>query len=179
MDGAQYELGSMLRHVSLGVVLFVLWLALSGHFHELILIELGLVSSIFVVWIAHRMRLADHEGHPIQMTMGALTFWPWLGWEIIKANIDVARIILNPALPISPVLFKVSASQKTEVGMVAYANAITLTPGTVTVDVDDAGSEFTIHAITREAADELETGRMDRRTVQMEGLSGRPAESSS
>ncbi|MBT3551947.1 MAG: Na+/H+ antiporter subunit E [Rhodospirillaceae bacterium] len=164
----------MLRHVSLGVVLFILWLALSGHFHELILIELGVVSSIFVVWIAHRMNLADDEGHPIQMTLGALSFLPWLAWEIIKANIDVARIILSPSLPISPVLFKVKASQVTEVGMVAYANSITLTPGTVTVDVDDASSEFTIHAITAEAANELETGRMDRRAVRMEGVSGRP-----
>lgn len=169
----------MLRHASLGLVLFLLWLALSGHFHELLLIELGLASSIFVVWIAHRMRLADDEGHPIQMTLGALSFLPWLAWEIIKANIDVARIILTPRLPISPVLFKVKASQKTEVGMVAYANSITLTPGTVTVDVDGASSEFTIHAITAEAADELESGRMDRRTLRMEGLSGRPAESAS
>ncbi len=168
----------MLRHVSLGVVLFILWLALSGHFHELILIELGVVSSIFVVWIAHRMNLADDEGHPIQMTLGAMSFLPWLIWEIIKANIDVARIILNPALPISPVLLKVRASQKTEVGMVAYANAITLTPGTVTVDVDGASSEFTIHAITAEAADELETGRMDQRALRMEGVSGRPEDAS-
>ena len=169
----------MLRHASLGLVLFLLWLALSGQFHELLLIELGLASSIFVVWIAHRMRLADDEGHPIQMTLGALSFLPWLAWEIIKANIDVARMILTPRLPISPVLFKVKASQKTEVGMVAYANSITLTPGTVTVDVDGASSEFTIHAITVEAADELESGRMDRRTLRMEGLSGRPAESAS
>ena len=169
----------MLRHASLGLVLFLLWLALSGQFHELLLIELGLASSIFVVWIAHRMRLADDEGHPIQMTLGALSFLPWLAWEIIKANIDVARIILTPRLPISPVLFKVKASQKTEVGMVAYANSITLTPGTVTVDVDGASSEFTVHAITVAAADELERGRMDRRTLRMEGLSGRPAESAS
>ena len=166
----------MLRHVSLGVVLFVLWLILSGHFNELILIELGLVSSIFVVWIAHRMNLADDEGHPIQMTWGALKFLPWLAWEIVKANIDVARIILSPSLPISPVLLKVSASQKTEVGMVAYANAITLTPGTVTVDVDGTGSEFTIHAITAEAANELETGRMDQRALRMEGVSRHPPE---
>ena len=166
----------MLRHASLGVVLFLLWLALSGHFHELLLIELGLASSIFVVWIAHRMNLADDEGHPNQLTLGALTFLPWLAWEIIKANIDVARIILSPSLPISPVLLKVKASQKTEVGMVAYANAITLTPGTVTVDLDDASSEFTIHAITREAAQELETGRMDRRALRMEGLSPEASE---
>ncbi len=179
VGGPQIGLGGMLRHASLGLVLFLLWLALSGHFHEPVLIALGLASSIFVVWIAHRMNLADAEGHPIQMTLGALSFLPWLAWEIIKANYDVARIILTPSLPISPVLLKVKASQKTEVGMVAYANAITLTPGTVTVAVDDASTEFTIHAITAEAADELESGRMDRRTAQMEGLSGRPAETPS
>jgi multicomponent Na+:H+ antiporter subunit E len=157
-------------------MLFLLWLALSGHFDSIFLNSVGAFSSILVVWIAHRMNVADHEGHPVHLGRGSVTFVPWLAWEIVKANIDVARIIIDPKLPISPVLFKVPASQKSEVGMVAYANSITLTPGTVTVDVDPDNAEFTVHAITREAAAELESGRMDQRTVRMEGMAEQPVE---
>ncbi|NQV57033.1 MAG: Na+/H+ antiporter subunit E [Rhodospirillales bacterium] len=164
----------MLRSASLAIGLFLLWLALSGFYDVPLLVGLGIASSLLVVFIAHRMDLADHEGHPIHLGSGAVTFWPWLAWEIIKANIDVARIILSPKMPISPVIFKVRASQLTEVGQVTYANSITLTPGTVTVDVE--GEEFTVHAITREAAAELKNGRMDRRTCRMEGTESIKAE---
>jgi len=120
-----------------------------------------------VAWIAHRMDVADHEGFPIHMGPQAVTYWPWLIWEIIKANIDVAAIIIRPKLEISPVMFRTHASQKTEVGQVTYANSITLTPGTITVGVSD--HIFEIHALTIGAADEVTSGRMDQRACQMEG----------
>ena len=58
------------------------------------------------------MEVADHEGFPIHLGPKAVTYWPWLIWEIIKANIDVALIIIKPKLEISPVLFRSPASQK-------------------------------------------------------------------
>ena len=93
--------------------------------------------------------------------------YPWLMWQIVKSNIDVARIILQREPSISPTMFLVEAGQKTELGHVIYANSITLTPGTITVDVIDGKLE--IHALTKEAAAELETGEMDRRVTRMEG----------
>jgi len=147
-------------------VLFALWLLLSG-IYEPLLISLGIVSSLFVAWIAHRMDVADHEGFPIHMGPKAITYWPWLIWEIIKANVDVALVIIKPKLEISPVLFRSPASQKTEVGQVTYANSITLTPGTITVAVH--GDTVDVHALTVGAADEVISGRMDKRACQMEG----------
>ena len=144
----------------------VLWLLLSGHFTAL-LIALGVASSLAAVSIARRMDLIDHEGHPVHLGWRGLTYLPWLIWEIVKANIDVARIILSPSLPISPVLFRLHADQKTGLGHVIYANSITLTPGTVTVDL--VGHVLDVHALTREAADELENGRMNARVTEMEG----------
>ena len=82
----------MLHALSLGLVLFCLWLLLSGFFVTLLL-SLGVVSVAFVVWIAHRMDVIDHEGHPTHLTIRALLYWPWLIVEIIKANIDVAGAI--------------------------------------------------------------------------------------
>jgi multicomponent Na+:H+ antiporter subunit E len=88
----------------------------------------------------------------------------------VKANIDVARRVLSPSLPISPKLFTTPASQKTDLGQAIYANSITLTPGTVSVDLDPG--EITVHAISREGADDVSGGEMDRRVTEVEGLSG-------
>ncbi|MDH3910679.1 MAG: Na+/H+ antiporter subunit E [Rhodospirillales bacterium] len=156
----------MVRAVSLSVVLYVLWLLLSGHYEPLLLV-LGAVSCVFVAWIAYRMDVADREGHPIHLTWRSLVYWPWLFWEIVKANLEVARLILAPRLAISPTVIKVKASQPDELGHVIYANSITLTPGTVSIDVRDATIE--VHAITREMAEGLQTGEMDRRVTRMEG----------
>ena len=157
----------MLRGLSLGLVLFVVWLLLSGQVGDRLLLGLGLVSATTVVFIAWRMDVVDQEGHPIHMTWRAVLYFPWLLKEIVKANIDVARVILDPTLPIGPNLLRLRGSQRSELGNVAYANSITLTPGTVTVALDDG--TLTVHALTRAAAEGLADGEMDRRVTAMEG----------
>ena len=156
----------MARSIGLGIVLFVLWLLLSGIYTPLIII-LGIFSSALVAWIAHRMNVADHEGFPIHFTWKAITYWPWLLWEIVKANIDVSRIIIKKEPSISPILFRIPADQSTELGQVTYANSITLTPGTVSIAVGEGMID--VHALTKEAADDLKTGRMNERACRLEG----------
>ena len=104
----------MARSISLAVALFIFWLLLSGIYTPLI-ITLGAVSSVFVAWIAHRMDVADHEGFPIHLGWNAVTYWPWLLWEIVKANIDVARVILKKDMALSPTLVRISAAVRTNV----------------------------------------------------------------
>lgn len=156
----------MVHAISLALVLFALWLLLSGHYVPL-LIGLGALSVLLVVTIALRMDVVDREGHPIHLSLKALLYWPWLAWEIVKSNVDVARRILSPTLPISPTVIRLKASQKSELGKVIYANSITLTPGTVSIDID--GDKIEVHALTREAAQALRTGDMDRRVTRFEG----------
>ena len=156
----------MFRKLGLAITLFIFWLLLSGIYQPLI-ISFGIASSLLVAWIAHRMDVIDHEGFPIHLGAKAVSYWPWLIWEIIKANIDVAAIIIKPKLPITPTMFNSPASQKTEVGQVTYANSITLTPGTISVGVADGIVE--VHALTSQSADDVITGRMDQRVSQMEG----------
>ncbi len=161
-------LGSVLfRAISLGLFLFVVWLLLSGHYHESLLIGLGIASCIAVVFIAHRMDVIDHEGHPVQLGWRAPLYWLWLGWEVVKANLHVARRVLGLGPPIDPAIISVKTSQKSELGKVIYANSITLTPGTISLRVTDDAIE--VHALTRETAADLETGGMDRRVTRMEG----------
>ena len=85
----------------------------------------------------------------------------------MKSAWDVSKVILNPSLPVSPTLIRVKTSQKTEVGVVVYANSITLTPGTISVDVGHG--EILVHALTRESAAGLQTGEMDKRVTVFEG----------
>lgn len=157
----------MLHAVSLAVTLSVLWLLLSGHFSEPLLLGLGLASVILAVVIVHRMETLDPEGHPVHLWWRALRYWPWLIKEIVLANIDVGKAILNLGTPVRPTVFKVRSSQRTEIGRAIYANSITLTPGTVTIAVDD--DQLTIHALTPGAVEGLEGGEMDRRVTAFEG----------
>ena len=157
----------MFRAISLGLVLFATWLLLSGYFVPLIL-GFGVLSCVLVVLIARRMDLIDHEGHPIHLGIRGFTYWFWLAWEIVKANLDVAKRIVDPQLPISPTLVRVKTSQKSELGQVIYANSITLTPGTVSLRI--GFDEILVHAISREGAAELASGEMDRRATRLEGL---------
>ena len=154
-----------MRAFSLAVSLFAFWLALSGHY-TLFLTSLGALAAIVVVWMSLRMGVVDAEGHPIQHLWPALTYYPWLLVEIIKSAWSVSKIIINPSLPISPTMTVVRASQRSNIGLTTYANSITLTPGTITVSV--RGDEFTVHALTREGADDVEAGGMDRRVRQFE-----------
>ncbi len=157
----------MLHAISLTLALSVLWLLLSGHFAEPSLLVLGLVSVLVVVAIVHRMDVLDHEGHPIHLSWRGSLYWPWLIKEIVLANIDVAKAILRLPGGIEPTVFNVSASQRSELGRVIYANSITLTPGTVTIAIED--DLLTIHALTAGAAEGLGTGEMDRRVCRVEG----------
>jgi multicomponent Na+:H+ antiporter subunit E len=113
------------------------------------------------------MEVIDHEGHPIHLGIRALTYFPWLFKEIAVSNLDVARAILGRDMPIEPRVFNVRASQTDELGRVSYANSITLTPGTVTVGLED--DLLTVHALTTKSREGLLTGEMDRRVSAMMG----------
>jgi multicomponent Na+:H+ antiporter subunit E len=149
-----------LRHtISLAVLLFALWLGLSGHLNVLLL-SLGLASTLLIVYLAHRMDVVDEEIYPAHMTMLLLRFWVFLAKEVILANIDVIKRIFKPGKSISPQLFELPLTQKTDLSRVIYANAITMTPGTVSVNLDK--KTITVHTLSIEAADDLRTGRMAR-----------------
>ena len=152
---------------NLTLFLFALWLLLSGHYTPLMLL-LGGLSTLLVVFLALRADLIDRETHPVLLKPSILLYWLWLAREIIKSNLDVARRILTPGLPISPNVFTVRTTQQSDLGRVTYANSITLVPGTVAMDVDE--DVITVHALTQEAAADLKRGEMNRRVCNVEGI---------
>jgi multicomponent Na+:H+ antiporter subunit E len=146
--------------------LMLVWLLLSGHF-EMALVTYGVLSAVLVVALMAHLHILDAEALPAYLGLRPFLYLPWLFKEIVLSNIAVARVILDPRLPIRPRVLRVRASQRSDVAQVIYANSITLTPGTITLDVRNG--EFLVHALTDESAEGLLTGEMDRRVAWLEG----------
>ena len=139
---------------------------LSGHTSPLLL-SLGLLSVTAVVACASRLEVLDDESVPVHLLPGLIRYVPWLIGQVIRSNLDVARRIVSPELPIHPSVIKVDATHHTEVGRVTYANSITLTPGTISLDV--SAETIEVHALTEDATNDLMSGEMARRVQRAEG----------
>lgn len=144
------------------VAAIALWWVLSGK-GDWLMLSLGLGSAAFSVYLARRMLAIDREIHPFVIGRKLLVFWCWLARAIVKANLDVMGHIFRLHLRLSPTWVRIKTEPKSEVGMATLANAITLTPGTVSVDVEDGA--IVVHALTRDAASQLQTGDMERRAM--------------
>jgi len=135
------------------------WLLWSGIYKPLVLF-LGAVSCLLSLYLAKRMGFFT-QYHLFKVIPRLPGYWLWLLREIIKSSIEVAGLILKPSLPISPTVVELDAGTDSEVGQVIFANSITLSPGTVTLDVDEG--KTLVHCLTREGAAGLQTGDARRR----------------
>ena len=152
--------------ISLIISLLVLWIILSGHY-TLLQLSLGLLSVLIVTIISSRMNLIIFDQPILQLYF--IKFIPygfWLMIQILRSNIDVCIRILNPKLPINPQLVTVKSTQASNLAKVIYANSITLTPGTISIDLD--GSEIEVHSLSETGVDGLKTGVMDKKITNSE-----------
>lgn len=152
------------------LVLAVLWIALSGFWTAWLLI-LGVASSLLAWWIARRLGVggwrADAAGRRLK-PLALAGYWAWLLWEIGKANFDVMRRIWDPAMPLSPTVFRVPAAGMSDLAQVTYANSITLTPGTIAINLSDDAIE--VHALSSDSRAQLLGGEMRRRVERIEHI---------
>ncbi len=147
-----------MKSYSFAALLFLFWVFLSGHLTPLLL-GFGVASVALAVFLSKRMNVIDHESYPLHLSSQLPAFFVYIFKEIIKANIDVVKRILQwQGSTISPQLVDIPAQQTSDLGRVIYANAITLTPGTVSIELSQ--DTITIHALTEEAAQELAAGSM-------------------
>lgn len=166
-----------MRAIGLAASLTVFWVLLSGYWLPLIL-ALGVVSIALCVYIARKLGTDDAEGYPTHLFVSAVfSYWPWLIKEIVVSNIMVAKAILRGGDAVHPQVLKVKAGQHDELGQTIYANSITLTPGTVSIAVQD--DEITVHALMDETAEGLKTDDMNRRVCAFMGDSAKGAVSAS
>ena len=147
------------------LVLAISWLLWSGLYKPLV-IGLGAFSCVLSTYLAHRMGFFRHHQALLTLLPRLPAYWLWLLREIIISSIEVARLILKPSLPISPTVVVLEAKTQTDVGQVILGNSITLSPGTVTLDVHEG--QLLIHCLSSESARELQKGEANRRAAALE-----------
>ncbi|NVB42409.1 Na+/H+ antiporter subunit E [Pseudenhygromyxa sp. WMMC2535] len=153
------------------VSLFAFYVVLSGQIQSGFLMLAGAVCCLLVTLLALRLGIVDDEGMPYHYWPRTALYLPWLMWQVVLANWDVLKRVWKPgALDISPHMIVVPHELRTPYGLATYMNSITLTPGTVTVDVGEG--KLLVHALTKAAAEDLLSGEMHRRVKVVEGTSG-------
>ena len=145
------------------VVCVGFWLVLSGHYTPLY-IGLGVVAAAFVAWLNRQDEIVSDV---VRALPGLARYTPWLLWQIVQSNLQVTRLVLDPRLPIDPVVVRIRTAMRGDLAVATFANSITLTPGTVTVDID--GDELVVHALTPESAAGAAGGEMARRVARAYG----------
>lgn len=145
-----------------GLWLAAFWLVLAGA-SGIVTTVVGLVGAAgLAAWAAYRLWADDDP--PVLSARQWLRFAGYcvgLVRDIVAAAVLVAEKVLDPRMPIDPVLVVHRARFGREVSKIALANSITLTPGTLTVDVD--GDEFVIHCLAEEFSSEIRDGTFERR----------------
>ena len=155
-----------LKAAALALALAGLWLLLSGLTKPLLLM-LGAVSVLLVVAIVVRLGILDAEGVPVNLRFGRLVLYSfWLVVEVLKADWAVTKVILSPVMDLRQRLLRVPATTRTELAKVVYANSITLTPGTITVETE--GDTFVVHVLNDDAADIVALAAMNDRVCATE-----------
>ena len=142
--------------------LFGLWLLMSGVYKPLV-VWLGAGSAIFATYMVWRMDRAS-AGASLRVRQKFFASFGYLLWllkEIAKSNWAVTKAIMSPDMPIRRHFFEVPFSQRSEIGQTVFANSITLTPGTITVEVEE--DHFLVHAVQFSEDDHEALADMNRR----------------
>ncbi len=142
---------SILYRLSIWILLMVIWLLLVSPLNTQ-----EIISGAMIALLAALIPLPDRDVfRELLLTpkkaVYALLFTLVFLWEVVKSNLDVALRVIKPVIPINPGIVKVRTSLSSRMGRLALANAITLTPGTITVDIE--GEYLYIHWISVEAGD--------------------------
>lgn len=158
MENNKVNRNNLLNNLKVFVILLVFWLVLSEVF-QFKYILMGVIASFLgTLLVRDTMILSGSETgkefHGFDFPLFKyIKYWIWLAGQIIVANIQIALIVLNPKLPINPQIVVFKQEMDNPLAHVSLANSITLTPGTITIDIDD--DNYIIHALTDEAAASL------------------------
>jgi multicomponent Na+:H+ antiporter subunit E len=147
-------------------VLAVFWLVLSGHFDPLPL-TLGALSIAVVCGMAWRGEFFLHRDVTVRFVLRLPLFFLWLAWQVVLSALGVVRKVWSPRMEVRPVVAETEAQDLPELAQVVYANAITLTPGTLALDVND--DRILVHSLDQAGIEDLRTGSMLRQIRRLGG----------
>jgi multicomponent Na+:H+ antiporter subunit E len=159
--GAQKKKSGLQNFVVTFLMLFAFWALLSGKFDTFHL-SLGVICSLVVAFMGHDLLFTNVRVGDIRVIVQRfLAYLPWHVYQIVVANFHVAYLALSPKMPISPKIMRFKTKLESDISWVTLANSITLTPGTITIDIEEG--EFVVHALSERLADDLNTGEMEDR----------------
>ncbi|MGB0833012.1 MAG: Na+/H+ antiporter subunit E [Psychrobium sp.] len=144
------------------LVLFAFWLLLSGFFKPLLL-GLGVVSVVIVVALLYKMDKHDEQIQPLPLSPRFFAYVGWLLVQVFKSGIQVTKLVWTRGKTVEPTLATLSIKDKSVNTRVLYANSVTLTPGTLCIDIDD--ENVTVHALQHKSVEQLDKGEMARRVA--------------
>jgi len=153
------------RLLGLGIGSAVLWFLLSGNTGAVVL-GMGAASVVLVLFVARRADVVDDEGVPVRAVPAALRHSVWLVGAIVRSNLDMLRLVLARRIRIEPQLVEVPLPPGGAIAQVTFANSITMTPGTLTLEVADG--RVLVHALTEATANELRSGELARRAARVD-----------
>jgi len=158
---ATAQKSSVAGKVAMVIGMYIFWLLLSacynpwhGHVSSVHII-VGVVCAVIVTLISHDLLLKGMGEMTFLKTYRLLLYLLWELWQIVLANFDVAYRVLHPSMPIDPLVIEFDTTLRSDFSLTMLANSITLTPGTITIDVDPAKGRFLVHAIAKAPADAL------------------------
>ena len=154
-------------------LLMLLWIVMSGIFTVKFIIY-GCVSSFLIsCFVVGSLRIGGLKSNRTYFILHAnypklIIYFLWLIKEVVKSAIDVSKIALSSKMKIEPLVVWFKADYDNPVARAILANSITLTPGTVTIDIYDSGV-FSVHALNRDFAEGLLAGDMQKRIAKLYG----------
>ncbi len=155
------------QRILAGVVLFGMWVLLSGKL-EVFHLGVGVLSVWGALWMHAHMPQLELVDHPLLRPFRCITYLIWLLWQMVLSALHVAWVILrreNSGL--DPRLIAFKSPQPSLVQSVLFGNSITLTPGTLTLDLQD--NRYLVHALTDETASDVLSGNMAKRVAYLSG----------
>jgi len=151
-------------------LLFAFWMILSGFF-DLFHLSLGVICSGIVAYASHDLLFTQTNLKTLKARHTAgknfLLYLPWLMYQIYLANVHVVYLVWSPRMPIEPKIIRFKTKWQGDLVLVTMANSITLTPGTITLDIREG--EFYVHALSKKVADDLLGGEMQDRVGRIYG----------
>ena len=145
-----------MKYVTTFLVLFIVYILLAGFVVEELILG-ALISLILTLIITKYVNYKIDYLFPVKLVKFVFVYLFVFIWQLILANIDVARRVLSLKIPLNPGIIKVKTKLKGDFGKLTLANSITLTPGTLSIDVDEENIYVHTVDVKGETSEEKET----------------------
>jgi len=150
-------------------ILYIMWIFLSGKL-DMLHLSMGVISAALISYLNYKsFKLGNlrslFKNFKNKVAIFFLSYIPWLMYQIVSANFHVAYLVLHPNMPIEPEIVKFKTMLKDDTSLTIFGNSITLTPGTITIDIEEG--EIYVHVLSSKSKAELLSGKMEQKIAKI------------